>query len=164
MSRPESSHPAMRVQRSRFGSIDSSREGGPRSRSPSPRGHRRYHHHRSSPSRRSSYRSYRSPSPRRFSRVRSVGASSFHLPSVSGPMCLCFRCWRSGGRGTFSPLTPAAFPSLSENRSPSSSPILGEGRTVSDNPPSYINHICKSFSPPDGNGEPVSLFKWKVLT
>ncbi|XP_070787431.1 zinc finger protein 318-like [Pituophis catenifer annectens] len=68
MSRHESSHPAMRVQRSRFGSIDSYREGGPRSRSPSPRGHRRYHHHRSPPSRRFSHRSHRSPSPRRFSR------------------------------------------------------------------------------------------------
>ncbi|XP_058019853.1 zinc finger protein 318-like isoform X2 [Ahaetulla prasina] len=67
MSRPESNHPAMRFQRSRFGSIDSSREGGQRSRSPSPWGYRHRHHydHRSLPSRRSSHRS---PSPRRFSR------------------------------------------------------------------------------------------------
>ncbi|XP_026536661.1 zinc finger protein 318-like isoform X2 [Notechis scutatus] len=61
----------MRAQRSRLGSIDSYRGCGPRSRSPSPRGHRSYHHHhhhRSPPSRRSSHRSYRSPSPRHFSR------------------------------------------------------------------------------------------------
>ncbi|XP_070590280.1 zinc finger protein 318-like [Erythrolamprus reginae] len=81
MFRPESGYPAMSgYQRSRFGSIDSSRGFGPRSRSPSPLSyHRRhYYHRRSPPSRRSSHRSYRSPSPRRFSRRYSPSYSPRH--------------------------------------------------------------------------------------
>ncbi|XP_015673972.1 zinc finger protein 318 [Protobothrops mucrosquamatus] len=73
MYRPGSSPPATRVQRSRLGPIDSSRGFGSRSRSPSPRGR----HHRSPPSRRSSHRSHRSPSPRRFSRTYSLDQPSY---------------------------------------------------------------------------------------
>lgn len=52
----------------------------------------------------------------------------FNLPSVSGPVCLGFRCLRRGS--LLPPLPP--FLSLSENRPPPPpSPILCKGRTVS---------------------------------
>ncbi|KAM3853075.1 zinc finger protein 318-like isoform 2-T8 [Vipera latastei] len=73
MYRPGSSPPATRIQRSWLGPIDSSRGFGSRSRSPSPWGR----HHRSPPSRRSSHRSHRSPSPRRFSRTYSLDQPSY---------------------------------------------------------------------------------------
>lgn len=143
MSRPESSHPAMRVQRSWLGSIESSRGCGPRSRSPSPRGHRRHHyHHRSPPSRRSSRRSHRSPSPRRFSRVRSVGASSFRLRSHASVLSLLAK-----GEGSLLPPPQPRFrPFLKTVRLPL--PPFCARAQQSLTPPKLHNDICKSFSPP----------------